>query len=614
MISSATASLDPSLKGPPLTPEAVSDTLRRLLRSKFGFQSFRNHQEEVCLKVGQGKDVLLVMPTGAGKSLCYQLPGLARGGVTLVISPLLALIEDQVEKLCKLGLRADRIHSGRSREESRQVCRDYLTGNLDFLLIAPERFSVPGFLSLLQKRKPTLVTVDEAHCISQWGHDFRPDYRALGEHLEALRPANILALTATATPMVQDDICKQLRLNQESRLIHGFRRSNIAIQLMEILPSQRSSMIESILKKESQRPAIIYAPTRKVAEQLHGELKSKFKIGIYHAGLQTPAREKNQNSFLMGEVDVIVATVAFGMGIDKSNIRTVIHAGLPGSIEGYYQEIGRAGRDGKSSRAILMHSYADQRTHQFFLERDYPETNFLRQIYGSLSEDKKPTELIKAEVLPQFKTVEVFEKSLEKLRIHRGAVVDFEGNISKGVASWEKTYLEQKRHKEKMAVQMSHFTQTHSCRMLGLVNYFGDQKDEGTPCGVCDDCDPLAGASTLRTLNREEQGWVAEIMAILSTSDGKAAGRLHKEVMENAPSISRTEFERILDVLAKAEWVKIFHESFEKDGKAIPYKTIFLTTRGKKAKADELSQLKTSAAVSAQKSARKRKNRLHKRS
>ena len=279
----ATEVLNPTRPLPPV--EAVSDRLRSLLQSRFGFKSYRNHQEEVCLNVGMGKDVLLVMPTGAGKSLCYQLPGLARGGPTLVISPLLALIEDQVEKLKHLGVRADRIHSGRSRDDSRSACMQYLLGKLDFLLIAPERFSVPGFLGMLQKRKPTLIAVDEAHCISQWGHDFRPDYRALGEHLEALRPANIVALTATATPVVQDDICRQLRLTQETRSIHGFRRANIAIQLLEVQPSLRLPMVESLLKKESDRPAIVYAPTRKVAEQLYEGLKSQFRIGIYHAGL-----------------------------------------------------------------------------------------------------------------------------------------------------------------------------------------------------------------------------------------------------------------------------------------------------------------------------------------
>jgi DNA topoisomerase-3 len=607
----ATEVLNPTRPLPPV--EAVSERLRSLLQSRFGFKSYRNHQEEVCLNVGMGKDVLLVMPTGAGKSLCYQLPGLARGGPTLVISPLLALIEDQVEKLKHLGVRADRIHSGRSREDSRSACMQYLLGKLDFLLIAPERFSVPGFLGMLQKRKPTLIAVDEAHCISQWGHDFRPDYRALGEHLEALRPANIVALTATATPLVQDDICRQLRLTQETRSIHGFRRGNIAIQLLEVQPSLRLPMVESLLKKESDRPAIVYAPTRKVAEQLYEGLKSQFRIGIYHAGLLPQVREKNQNAFLSGQCEVIVATVAFGMGIDKPNIRTVIHAGLPGTVEGYYQEIGRAGRDGQPSRAILMQSYADQRTHSFFLERDYPDSSLLSKIFAALPKERIHSDILKRELIEDFKNEEAFEKALEKLEIHRGAVIDFEGQVSKGSETWEKSYLLQRRHKEKMALQMVQFTQSHSCRMLELVKYFGDQKDSGTPCGVCDDCEPNQSPVAQRALTREEQGWIAQIMATLTVSDGRAVGRLHKDLMEGSPSVTRNQLEKIIETLLKADWIRIAHETFEKDGKSIPYKTVSLTTQGKRVKAEDLGRLKISGELPVRAEPKKRRKTVKKR-
>src|SRR6202453_3229330 len=242
--------------------------LTSLLQSTFGFSSFRANQEAVCRAATDGRDVLLVMPTGAGKSLCYQLPAIARSGTALVISPLIALMDDQAAKLTHLGLRVTRIHSGLNREQSRQACRDYLAGTLQFLFIAPERMRVPGFPEMLARRKPSLIAIDEAHCISQWGHDFRPDYRMLGQYLPTLRPAPALALTATATPLVQKDIAAQLGLNTVKHFIHGFRRENIAIEVVEVLPSNRPALARTILLEAANRPAIVYTPTRKQAESL----------------------------------------------------------------------------------------------------------------------------------------------------------------------------------------------------------------------------------------------------------------------------------------------------------------------------------------------------------
>ena len=386
-----------------------SIALADLLQSAFGFAQFRANQEVVCDAAVAGRDLLLVMPTGAGKSLCYQLPALARGGTALVISPLIALMDDQAAKLSALGLRVARIHSGLDRSVARQACVDYLQGTLQFLFIAPERLRVPGFPEMLAKRKLALIAIDEAHCISQWGHDFRPDYRMLGQYLPGLRgdgdPAPVLAMTATATPAVQADIVAQLQMVKPSLFIHGFRRQNLAIEVAELPVPERAGVIAKLLAGPQRRPAIVYATSRKQAEKLAEELSHTSAVHVgsgrkpgriaaaaYHAGLDADTREKVQTAFQAGEIEVVVATIAFGMGIDKADIRTVIHAGLPATLEGYYQEIGRAGRDGGMSRTFLMHSYADQRTHDFFLNRDYPPADHLMQVFRTLAEEPRAVE------------------------------------------------------------------------------------------------------------------------------------------------------------------------------------------------------------------------------
>src|SRR6202034_1035620 len=298
--------------------------------------------------------------------------------------------EDQVAKLKQLGFAVERIHSGRDRASARQACIDYLNGKLQFLFIAPERLRVPGFPEMLAKRKPSLIAIDEAHCISQWGHDFRPDYRMLGQYLPSLRPAPVLALTATATPLVQKDIAAQLGLIEPTHFIHGFRRENIGIEIVEAMPSQRPSLAREILSDAKHRPAIVYAPTRKLAENLAVEWAAEFGVASYHAGLDAERRRRVQEEFMAGKLDVMVATIAFGMGIDKPDVRTVIHTALPGSVEGYYQEIGRAGRDGKQSRAILMHSYGDRHTHDFFFSRDYPDVALMDRVFSSLPSEPQP--------------------------------------------------------------------------------------------------------------------------------------------------------------------------------------------------------------------------------
>ena len=560
-----------------MTTPANPEGLTELLRSAFGFEGFRANQEAVCRAAIEGRDLLLVMPTGFGKSLCYQLPAIALGGTALVISPLIALMEDQAAKLLSLGLHVGRIHSGLDRAQARQACIDYLNGSLQFLFIAPERLRVPGFGEMLAKRKPALIAIDEAHCISQWGHDFRPDYRMLGQYLPALRPAPVLALTATATPTVQSDIVQQLGMIEPAWFIHGFRRSNLAIEVVALAMPVRPGAICGLLADAARRPAIVYATSRKGAEKLAEELSRLVPAAAYHAGLEATTRERVQTAFQSGELEVVVATIAFGMGIDKADIRTVIHAGLPATLEGFYQEIGRAGRDGEPSRTYLMHSYADQRTHDFFLNRDYPPADHLQQVYRALGEEPRPVEELRAR---SKLSEEEFDKALEKLEIHGGARVDFGGNVTAGGAGWKKTYTIQAQFRAEQMEKVLRFTASQECRMSALVRHFGDVEDAQQSCGICDVCDP-AGA-VLRLFRRptaEERRIVQTIADELRAVDYKAAGTLQRRV-DAAGRMSRDEFDSLLEAMVRAGLIDIEEATFEKDKEVIRFRKVRLTDSG----------------------------------
>jgi len=347
----------------------VLDKARQLLQTYFGYDSFREGQETVINYVLDENSSLCVMPTGGGKSLCYQIPALMLEGTTIVISPLISLMKDQVDTLIQAGIPATFINSTLTAEEVRQTMEEVQNGQYRLLYIAPERLESPNFLNQLKKVKVPLIAVDEAHCISQWGHDFRPSYRAIHRLKEVFtEQPTVLALTATATPAVRDDICRLLQIQEDNTVITGFARSNLAFSV--VLGQDKNKFLKEFIKKNASEVGIIYAATRKTVDLLYDLLnKAGIETAKYHAGLPESFRNSEQERFLTDEAQVMVATNAFGMGIDKSNVRYVIHYQLPKNMESYYQEAGRAGRDGLPSECVVLYASQDVQTQRFLIDQ-----------------------------------------------------------------------------------------------------------------------------------------------------------------------------------------------------------------------------------------------------
>ena len=366
-------------------PKPTLDHARVILRERFGYPEFRPGQERAVRSVLAGNDTLVILPTGGGKSLCYQVPALVLPGLTVVVSPLISLMKDQVDALLARGLPAAFINSSlTSNEVADRMARAH-RGELRMLYVAPERFDVPGFADRLKAMGVSLLAVDESHCISEWGHDFRPSYLRIRNVRTRLGDPPTIALTATATPEVRRDIAAQLALRSPETIITGFDRTNLSYHVVRTRTDDDKDVALVQALREHDGLAVVYAATRRAVDRIASVLEAaRVKAVAYHAGLDDSHRREVQDAFMSERVRAIVATNAFGMGIDKPNVRLVIHHAMPGTLEAYYQEAGRAGRDGRPSTCVLLHAFQDRFTHEFFIRAAYPERQLVEAIYETL--------------------------------------------------------------------------------------------------------------------------------------------------------------------------------------------------------------------------------------
>lgn len=478
---------------------------REALSAFFGFEALRPGQDAVVSAILEGRDAMAIMPTGGGKSLCYQLPALCRPGVTVVVSPLIALMKDQVDALQARGIPAAAINSSLGAEEYRAAMAELRRGGLKIVYVAPERFGQERFMGALKTVQVALLAVDEAHCLSQWGHDFRPDYLRLGRVRRELGMPQTVALTATATEYVRQDILKTLELKDPVVIISGFARENLRFSITHC--DSRKAKFERIRQVlDKWRKGIIYCSTRKNVMAVFEEVGAYCQAVAYHAGMTDAEREFSQNAFISGRADVVVATNAFGMGIDRADVRFVIHFEIPGSVEAYYQEAGRAGRDGGESVCELLFNHADLKTQEFFFEGGNPPLHMVRSLYHMLAmkSDSETHEVrmsvdAMAEALGRDANPMAVGTALSVL-LHAGAISrhDIPGESLRCTRllrpelpfeafAIDREALEEKARRDHLKIEaITRYAYCMGCRQQWILNYFGETGSE--PCGHCDVC------------------------------------------------------------------------------------------------------------------------------